>query len=84
MVSIELVGYLAIVLIASSLVPQVIKSWKTKSTKDISLFWNSLYVLGLICWLTYGIGIKNTPLIVSSVIEGTLAASLLILKIKYG
>jgi uncharacterized protein with PQ loop repeat len=34
---IEIVGHIGAAIVASALVPQVIKSWKTKSTEDISL-----------------------------------------------
>jgi MtN3 and saliva related transmembrane protein len=81
---IELFGYAAMLIIPIALAPQVIKSWKTKSTKDISFSWNSTYILGLLCWLIYGIGIDSKPLAISAIIEGTLASSLLFLKIKYG
>jgi hypothetical protein len=35
-------------------------------------------------WVAYGIGIGSVPLALSSALEGSLAASLLLLKIKYG
>lgn len=83
MLHIELVGYLAGLIIAVSLTPQVIKAWKTKSTKDISVLWNSIYVIGLSLWIYYGFGINSKPLIFTITIELILALSLLYLKIKY-
>jgi len=80
----EIIGFLAGALIAIALIPQVIKSWKTKSTKDISIFWNSLYVAGLVLWIIYGFIIKSTPMIVSACVEISLAISLLFLKLRYG
>ena len=35
--SIEIFGHIRAAIITSALIPQVIKSWKTKSTEDISL-----------------------------------------------
>jgi MtN3 and saliva related transmembrane protein len=84
MQTIEIFGYLAMIIIPIALAPQVLKSWKTKSTKDISIMWSSVYVLGLVCWLIYGLGIDSIPLVVSAVIEGMLASSLLVLKLRYG
>ena len=84
MVNIELIGYLAGIFTAVSLTPQVIKSWKTKSTKDISILWNLIYLIGLILWLAYGIGISSMPMIVTISFESALALSLIILKIRYG
>jgi MtN3 and saliva related transmembrane protein len=84
MAPIEYVGYIAMACIAISLIPQVARSWKTKSTKDISIVWNSIYLAGIMMWLVYGIGIGSMPLTLSSALEGCLAASLLVLKIRYG
>lgn len=81
---IELIGYLAGIIVAISLIPQVIKSWKTKSTKDISVMWTLIYLTGLILWIVYGIGILSFPIIIFVSVEALLAISLLMLKIKYG
>jgi len=35
--ALDFVGYLAGFIVAIALAPQVIKAWRTKSTKDISL-----------------------------------------------
>jgi len=80
---IEYVGYLAGVVVAIALMPQIIKSWKTKSTKDISFYWTITYLIGLSLWITYGIGISSWPIITTISIEFLMALSLLILKIKY-
>lgn len=82
--NIDLIGYLAGFIVATSLTPQVIKSWKTKSTKDISIVWTSIYLTGLVLWIIYGVGIASLPIIVTISIEALLALSLLILKIIYG
>ena len=79
MVTIDLIGYLA-----GSLTPQVIKSWRTKSTKDISVIWTLIYLTGLTLWIIYGIGIASFPIIITITIEALLALSLLILKLLYG
>lgn len=81
---IELIGYLGGGIVAVSLLPQVIKSWQTKSTKDISVIWNSIYLFGLLVWITYGFGISSMPLMIMGSVEACLAASLLFLKFRYG
>ncbi len=84
MASLEIFGYLAGFIVALSLTPQVIKSWKTRSTKDISLLWTPIYVLGLSLWYPYAFSITSWPLIVTVTIEIGLAITLLTLKIRYG
>lgn len=39
----NLLGYIATILSISSFLPQVIKTWKTKSTKDLAL---GMWILG--------------------------------------
>lgn len=46
--SINLLGYIAGTLVVISLLPQFIKSWTTKSTRDISLWRYVIYIIGLI------------------------------------
>jgi len=84
MLSIEIVGYLAGIIVAISLTPQIIKAWKTKSTKDISVAWTLIYITGLILWVIYAVGIKSYPLMFMATIEALLAFSLLVLKLRYG
>lgn len=81
---IELVGFTAGGLVSISFLPQVIKSWKTKSTKDIALSLSIINLSGQVLWLFYGFGIESLSLIVMSGITIIMTSSLLVLKIKYG
>ena len=83
MSNIDLLGYLAGILVVASLLPQVIKSWKTKSTKDISLARYVIYVAGLILWIAYAAIIGNGPVAVMNAIGLILALSILYLKLNY-
>ncbi len=84
MTYIDILGYIAGILVVISLLPQVIKSWKTKSTKDISLWRYIIYVAGLILWIAYAVIIKNGPVAVMNSIGLILALSILYLKLKHG
>jgi MtN3 and saliva related transmembrane protein len=84
MTYIDILGYVAGILVVISLLPQAIKSWKTKSTKDISLLRYIIYVTGLILWITYAILISNGPVAVMNSVGLVLALSILYLKLKYG
>ncbi|MEW5996064.1 MAG: SemiSWEET transporter [Candidatus Micrarchaeota archaeon] len=81
---IDILGYVAGLLVVISLVPQVIKSWKTKSTKDISLWRYIIYVTGLILWIAYAVIIQNGPVALMNGVGLVLALSVLYLKLKYG
>jgi MtN3 and saliva related transmembrane protein len=81
---IDIMGYSAGILVVLSLLPQVIKSWKTKSTKDISLWRYLLYVTGLVLWIGYAIIINNGPVAVMNGVGLLLALFILYLKVKHG
>ena len=80
---IEVVGFLAGILAAAAISPQIIRAWKTKSTNDISPLWMGVYMSSLILWLIYGLGINSYPLIVMTVIETGMLLWLIFLMIKY-
>lgn len=80
---VNLLGYIAGTLVVLSLLPQTIKSWKTKSTSDLSLLRYIIYILGLILWITYAIIIHNGPVAIMNSIGLILAMSILVLKLKY-
>jgi len=81
--TIQLIGYLAGIIIAIALTPQVIKAWKTKSTTDISLLWNIVLIFGLVLYFIYGFGIMEMPIIITTLIELALALSLITAKLIY-
>lgn len=83
MVYIDVLGYIAGILVVISLLPQTIKSWRTKSTKDLSLWRYIIYCVGLFLWIGYAIIIQNGPVIVMNGLGLILALSILYLKLKY-
>ena len=83
MAILEIIGYLAGFIVAVSLSPQVIKAWKTKSTKDISIIWTLLLMTGLFLWVVYAVFNRIIPLAVFASVEFLMTFSLFILKILY-
>lgn len=63
--------------------PQVIKTWKSKSAKDLSLGMYSIFCTGVLLWLTYGILISDLPIILTNVATLSLALSILFFKLSY-
>ena len=80
---IELFGFMAALLTTSAFLPQLYKTWKTKSADDVSLIMLILFITGLICWIIYGIKINSIPILVANIITFIFNFSILILKIKY-
>lgn len=80
---IEIVGYVAGFLVAVSLSPQVIKTWRTRSARDISTVWTVILMSGLSLWVVYGIVNRIVPLAVFGIIEFFLALTLFVFKMIY-
>ena len=76
-------GYLAIVTTGAGPIPQVYKAYKTKKVKDVSLKRILIEIAGSLCWELYGIGLRDIPLIVTSIIVLVFETSLLVAKILY-
>ena len=81
--NIQLIGLLAGVLTSISFLPQVIKTWKSKSAKDLSLNMFLLFTTGITLWLIYGIIIKDLPIILANVFTLCSSATILYFKMRY-
>jgi len=78
------VGLLAAFCSTVAFLPQVIKTWRTRSTKDISLGMFTVLIAGILLWLAYGLIIRDVPLIVANAITLVFAGTILVFKLKYG
>jgi MtN3 and saliva related transmembrane protein len=81
---ITLLGLLAASCSTFAFLPQVIKTWQTRSTKDISLGMFLVLVAGIVLWLIYGLMIRDIPLIVANVVTLLFAGIILCFKLRYG
>jgi MtN3 and saliva related transmembrane protein len=81
--TIVLVGYIAGALTTLSFVPQVLRAWKLKETRDLSLAMLLLFAMGILLWTFYGIWTGSMPIIAANVITFFLILILLGMKIKY-
>lgn len=70
----EWVGFLAAFLTTLAFFPQVVLVWRSGDTKAISLGMYSLFLVGIILWLLYGIYLKSYPMIVANVMTFFMAA----------
>jgi len=80
---IEIVGSLAGVLTTVSFLPQVIKTYRSRSAKDLSLGMFLLFTLGVLAWLIYGIGINKLPIIAANGVTLVLAGMILAAKFRF-
>ena len=79
----EILGLIGSFLISTSVFLQVYKVIQTKSARDISLTWESLYLVGIILILIYGIAEQLWPIYIPGLLELLAILILMILKFKY-
>ena len=80
----NVIGIIAAVLTTVSFLPQAIKVFRTKKTKDLSLLMLIAFFLGQIGWFIYGFFSSNNQIIYSSSITGLLTLYIVIMKIRLG
>jgi MtN3 and saliva related transmembrane protein len=81
--TITLVGFIAGTLTTAAYIPQVIRSWRLKETRDISLAMLVLWAAGVSLWFIYGIWMDSLPIIAANGISLVLILILLGIKIRY-
>ena len=80
----EAVGYVAGFLATAAFLPQVAKTVRDRSVKDISLGMYVLFCAGVSLWLLYGFLISSWPVIISNFVTLILSGTVLVLKIRHG
>ena len=77
---VTLVGSLAAACTTISFVPQVVKVYRTKETRDLSLLMYVIFSAGVFLWFCYGVMTKSLPIMIANFI--TLIFSLYIVAMK--
>ncbi|MBF0270261.1 MAG: SemiSWEET transporter [Alphaproteobacteria bacterium] len=83
MTLLDFVGMLAGMLTTLAFLPQVVKTWKTRSTRDISLTMFLSFTLGVALWLVYGLILGAWPIILANLVTLGLAGTILFLKLSH-
>jgi len=80
----EIIGLAAALCTTIAFVPQVYKTWKSKSADSLSLPMYVLFFIGIILWLVYGIHLNSLAIILANSITSVLTLSLIVFKLRYG
>jgi MtN3 and saliva related transmembrane protein len=83
MSEVQILGLIAGSCTTISFLPQVIKTWKERSAKGLSLGMFSTFCVGVLLWLVYGIIIKDVPVIAANLVTLVLASTLLFFKLTF-
>jgi len=79
----QLLGLIAGTCTTIAFLPQVIKTWKSKTAKDLSLGMFSFFCFGVLLWLIYGIRMGDIPVIIANLFTLILASILLFFKLRF-
>ena len=79
-----LLGSAAGLLTTIAFVPQVVKIWRTKSARDVSLHTFVTFTLGVGLWLAYGVVKQEPPIILWNAVTLVLAGAILAMKVRFG
>lgn len=74
---IQIIGFISATLTTTSFLPQAIKTWKTRSTHDLSPLMFSLFSVGITGWLIYGIFKGDLPMILANSVTIILAGTIM-------
>lgn len=84
MTNADLIGSVAATLTTTAFIPQAWQVWRTRHTADISLGMYTLFTLGVVLWLSYGILLSAWPIIIANCVTLLLAGAVLVMKLRFG
>lgn len=80
----ELIGYAAATLTTAAFVPQAWLTWRTRRADGVSLGMYSIFTLGIVLWLIYGVLLGSWPMIAANSVTLLLSVFILSMKIRHG
>ena len=80
---VEAVGGFAGVLCTVSFIPQVVKIYRSRNARDISLPAFCAFSAGVFVWFIYGIMIKDIPVMATNILIFILSLAIVFMKMKY-
>lgn len=81
--AVNAIGLMAAVCTTVSFVPQLIRVWRLRSAREISLIMFLIFSLGTFLWLLYGIFIHSVPVILANAVTMALSLAILALKLRF-
>ena len=79
----DILGYAAGAITSLTFLPQVVKSWKEKSAKDVSLLMFIIAAINEVMWIVYGALLDNWVIILTNAIVLAMSLTMIYLKLSY-
>lgn len=80
---IRYLGYFAGVLTVGAFLPQVVRSWRTRETADLSLGMFALLIIASSLWMLYGAMTSDWPVVLTNAGMVALNGALAVAKVRY-
>lgn len=77
------IGLIAGLLTSIASVPQVVKTWRSRHARDLSIWQPLLLSVGVALWLIYGMLIGDTPLILANITPLLCNLALTVMKTRF-
>ncbi|NOT52892.1 MAG: SemiSWEET transporter [Chitinophagaceae bacterium] len=81
--SANIVGYIASAVTVFTFLPQVIKTWKEKSAKNVSLLMFIIAIVNEVLWIAYGVMRDDMVIILTNIVMMCMASLMIYLKLRY-
>jgi MtN3 and saliva related transmembrane protein len=78
-----LIGFIAGGLTTASFLPQVVKTARSRSARDLSESMLLVFLIGLVLWTIYGLQVGSLPIIAANVITIGLVGAILGMKVRF-
>ena len=79
----DIIGSIAGILTTVAFLPQLIKTWRSKTAEDISLSTFILFLIGVLLWCVYGFEIHSYPVILANIITFIISILIVVLKLIF-
>lgn len=79
----EIVGYSAGAVTTLTFLPQVVKTWKEKTAKNVSLWMFIIAAINEVMWIGYGLLKDDWVIILTNAIVLVMSLTMIILKFRY-
>jgi len=81
--TIDLIGYAAAICTTASWIPQVLRTWRSRSVDDLSLGMLAAFSTGVLLWLIFGLALGSRPIIAANAVTLALNLLLVVLRIRF-
>jgi len=79
----EILGYSAGAITSLTFLPQVVKTWKLRSARDVSLMMFIIAAVNEVMWIVYGTLLDNWVIILTNAIVLVMSLTMIFFKLRF-